>query len=265
MNQRKGYYSLIQFCPDPSRLEGVNIGVLVYSPEDGALKFRITQKNQRIRKFFGQQNWDFLNRAREAMQARLHTEKFETVSELENYISRRANVVQLTSLRALKISDIDRDVETLFQRLVGLEAVERKPRISTFLSHMLVEAGVEGLVQKSISIEIPAFKQPIRVPYGYQNGRFNLIAPVQFDADAEDILSKAGKRAIEGQLLYQNPDPNFGDLRLVVIAKFPEHGEASSRELVQKIFKEHDVSLHTFENIDPLFEDIRTSARLHSH
>ncbi len=70
MNQRKGYYSLIQFCPDPSRLEGVNIGVLVYSPENGALKFRITQKNQRIRKFFGQQNWDFLNRAREAMQER---------------------------------------------------------------------------------------------------------------------------------------------------------------------------------------------------
>ena len=37
MNQHKGYYSLIQFCPDPSRLEGINIGVLVFprQPQTG--------------------------------------------------------------------------------------------------------------------------------------------------------------------------------------------------------------------------------------
>jgi hypothetical protein len=86
--------------------------------------------------------------------------------------------------------------------------------------------------------------------YGYQNGRFNLISPIQFNPDREDILTKAGKSAIEGQLLYQNPDPVLGDLRLVVIARFAERNDGSSRELIGKFFKEHDVGLHTFENIE---------------
>ena len=60
MSITKGYYSLIQFCPDPSRLEGVNIGVLLFSPENGKLKFRLTENNRRIRKVFGKQDWDFL-------------------------------------------------------------------------------------------------------------------------------------------------------------------------------------------------------------
>jgi hypothetical protein len=128
----------------------------------------------------------------------------------------------------------------------------------------LVEAGVEGLVKKSISIEIPAFRQLIRVPYGYQNGRFNLISPVQFNPDLEDILAKAGKSAIEGQLLYHHPEPQLGPLRLVVVAKFADQNESSSSELVRKIFKEHQVGMHTFENIEPLFADIKKSAMLHS-
>lgn len=264
MNQHKGYYSLIQFCPDPSRLEGINIGVLVYSSETGKLEFRLTQSNQRIRKVFGQQDWNFLDRVRESVQSRLQLEKFETVADLESYISKRANVVQLTPLRSLKIGEIEQDASALYQRLVEPESVERRPRIATYLSKKLVEAGVEGLVKKSISIEIPTFKQPIRVPYGYQNGRFNLILPIQFNSDREDFLTKAGKNAIEGQLLYQHPDPQLGALRLVVIAKFADRGESSSSELVRKIFEEHDVGLHTFENIDPLVEDIKRSAMLHS-
>ena len=264
MNQHKGYYSLIQFCPDPSRLEGINIGVLVYSPETARLVFRLTQGNQRIRKVFGQQDWNFLDRVRESVQSRLRSEKFETVSDLESYIAKRANVVQLTPVRPLKIGDIDQEISALYRRLVEPETVARKPRIATYLLNKLIEAGVEGLVKKSISIEIPTFRQPIRVPYGYQNGRFNLISPIQFNPDREDILTKAGKSAIEGQLLYQNPDPHLGDLRLVVIARFADRDEISSRKLVGKIFAEHQVSLHTFDNIEPLVEDIRKSARLHS-
>src|SRR6202035_617817 len=98
MNQHKGYYSLIQFCPDPSRLEGINIGVLVYTPETAKLVFRLTQSNQRIRKVFGQQDWNFLDRVRGSVQSRLQSERFETVLDLESYIAKRANVVQLTPL-----------------------------------------------------------------------------------------------------------------------------------------------------------------------
>jgi Protein of unknown function (DUF3037) len=265
MNQNKGYYSLIQFCPDPSRLEGINIGVLIYSPESGKLKFRLTENNQRIRKVFGKQDWDFLNRAKESVEHRLETERFATVSDLESYISKRANLIQLTPLRPIRISEIEHDVLALYKRLVGPDRAERKPRIATHLSQRFFEAGVEGLVEKSVSVEIPDFDKPIRVPFGYQNGRFNLISPIQFRPDAEDILTKAGKSAIEGQLLYKNRDPKLGDMRLVVVAKFAEKNGPSSEGLVKRIFDEHQVKLYTFANIDPLVEDIKKSAMLHSH
>ncbi len=264
MNQHKGYYSLIQFCPDPSRLESINLGVLVYSPDHGGLEFQLTESNQRIRKVFGKQDWTFIDRVRESVRSRLQSEKFETVRDLESFITKRANVVQLTPLRPLKIGDIDQEVSALYRRLVASKSVQRRPRITTYLSRKLIEAGVEGLVQKSITVEIPDFKQPIRVPYGYQNGRFNLISPIQFNSDREDILTKAGKNAIEGQLLYENPDPQLGDLRLVVIANFANRNDSSAAERVRKIFDEHQVGLHTFENMEPLLEDIKKSARLHS-
>ena len=51
------------------------------------------------------------------MRSRLQSEKFETVRDLERFITKRANVVQLTPVRPLRIGDIDQEV-ALFRRLV---------------------------------------------------------------------------------------------------------------------------------------------------
>ena len=38
MTTEKGYYSLIQFCPDVSRLEAVNLGVILFCPGSAFLQ-----------------------------------------------------------------------------------------------------------------------------------------------------------------------------------------------------------------------------------
>jgi hypothetical protein len=263
MSQNRGYYSLIQFCPDPSRLEGVNIGVLLYSSSEQRLQVEVTRNNHRITKFFGAQNLDFVNRAKMSIQNQLRNQGFVNVSELEEYISRRANVIQLTPLRPMQIGDIRADAKVLFERLVGIDPVERKRRIDGYLTDRLAQAGVEGLVQKHPVVEIPDFKRAVRVPYGYQNGRFNLISPIQFDSNWEQIFSKTSKSALEGKLLYKSPDATYGEMRLVVIANFADDVENSDREFVKKTFDDHDVRLHTFEDLDPLVDDIRRSAETH--
>ena len=35
-----GYYSVIQYCPDRSRLEAANVGVLLFVPAGGYLRAR---------------------------------------------------------------------------------------------------------------------------------------------------------------------------------------------------------------------------------
>jgi Protein of unknown function (DUF3037) len=262
MNQPKGYYSLIQFSPDPSRLEAVNIGVVVYSSNDGKLSLQMSRSNHRIRKFFGDQDWKFLKNAKEAVVNQLRREYFRSVEDLKAYIAKRANAIQLSAPRPMRISNIEQDVRGLYERLVGEDPVEHRHRITGKFTKKLADAGVENLVQKSVSVEIPDFKKSIRVPYAYQNGRFNLISPLQFDPDT-DLLAKTGKNAIEGKLLYDQQHPKFGQMRLVVVANFDEGIERSTRDLVKSIFRDNNVTVYSLEELDPLVDDIKRSAAHH--
>jgi hypothetical protein len=263
MSQHSGYYSLVQFCPDPSRLESVNIGVVLYSATEKRLRVQISKSNQRIRRCFGNQDWNLLNRARKAVARQLRSQQFLTVDDFISYIAKRANMIQLTHPRPMRITDLDADTTELHKRLVGQEAPEPKRRIDGYLTKRLSEAGVSNLVKKSVSVELPEFRKPIRVPYAYQNGRFNLISPVQFDGDTDSIFAKIGKSAIEGELLFSKPHPTFGEMRLVVVGSFDHQIEASTREYVQRTFEQHRVTLYSFENLSPLVEDIKRSAEIH--
>jgi hypothetical protein len=263
MSERKGYYSLVQFCPDASRLEGVNRGVVIYSSAEGELKVRISRSNQRIRRFFGTQNWSFVNRAKKAIANGLCSQHFPSVENLKDYISKRANEIQITSPRPMRISDIQNDMDQLFNRLIGEDVLERKNRVNGDLTKRFVDAGVKDLVCKSVDVDIPTLKRSIRVPYAYQNGRFNLISPVQFDP--ESILQKTGTNALEGSLIYEERHPAHGEMRLVVVANFDQAIDRSTRGVVQKYFQDNHVTLYSFDNLDPLLDDIRRSAAEHSH
>ena len=260
MNSMNGYYSLVRYCPDPSRQEFVNIGVAIYSPQLKQVKVQLSTDHRRLSQVFGKQDLRFVNRLKKSLEESLKRESFGSVGEVESYIGRSANAVQLGPLRSLKINDISDDLTHLFDRLVG-ERPERRPHIQRYLGQKLSEAGVENLVQKGVSVNIPSFDQSIRVPYAYQNGRYNLITPVELDV--RDIFSKAGEKAIEGQELYQTPDPNLGELHLVVVAKFADEIGPSARTKVGAILADHNVAMHTFENMSPLVEDIRKAAAQH--
>ena len=41
----KAYYCLIQYCPDMSRLEAANVGVVLFCPEKGFLAARMSRDN----------------------------------------------------------------------------------------------------------------------------------------------------------------------------------------------------------------------------
>ncbi len=262
-HQGSYYYSLIQFCPDLSRLEGVNIGLALYSLGEKRVVVQITRDNHRIRKFFGNQDWRLVDRGKASIEHQLTSQQFLNVEEFEAYISKRANFIQLSAPRPVQTTDIRASVKELYERLVGRDHVERKGRINGYLTKKLAEAGVMDMVEKSVNVEISEVNKSIRVPYGYQNGRFNLISPVQFDADPDVIFEKTGKSAIEGQLLYSKRDPSFGEMRLVVVAGFDSRVEMSTQEFIRKTLYDHNVALYSFENLNLLVDDIRLAAAAH--
>src|SRR5688572_28005390 len=99
MNAKKGYYSLIQFCPDASRLETVNVGVLLFCPDIQFIAARTAKGNQRAAKLVGRAGLDkaSLNSAKRALERRLKTDRdaFTNFEDLQKFVDSRGNVLKL--------------------------------------------------------------------------------------------------------------------------------------------------------------------------
>jgi len=118
----KGHYSLIQYCPDLSRLEAANVGVLLFCPERRFIQARVSHKNDRVRRFFGSGGWDGaqLNALRDSVVRRLEVERdsFRSVDDLQRFVALQANELQLTAPRPVKVFEPEEDLAKLFHELV---------------------------------------------------------------------------------------------------------------------------------------------------
>jgi len=115
----KGYYSLIQFCPDASRLEAVNVGIVILCPALDILSVRVADPVPRVERFFGPDGHD-LSRVPMMVIAttdRLAMEPIQTVGDLARFAASRANII-LTPPRPMRISDPVADLAHLFEVLV---------------------------------------------------------------------------------------------------------------------------------------------------
>ena len=266
MNPARGYYSIIQYCPDLSRLEAANIGVLLFCPDRDFLEARTSSDNARIRHFFGDEghDWVRINLYKVGIEDRLKVEKgqLRTLDDLQGFIARRANLIQITPPRPMKVSDPEKDLDQLFQDLVGGQArVKSGPSLKRFLGQKFEKAGLDKKIQTDIHVKVPISERQIEVPFGYQNGRFNLIQLAGFQAtNPEQAKITACRYAVEGESLFENPDPHLGNLQLVIVGKFGSQ-QSESRSGVERILKQHHVRLFAATEVDRLVDEIRRTAK----
>src|SRR5436309_3227189 len=102
----KGYYSILQFVPDPDRGEGANIGVMLFCPEIGFLRAATVESNDRVRRFFGpdledEMDLDRVNTLKAAFEEGVETVEgsLHNLEDFENFITARANQLLLTPAR----------------------------------------------------------------------------------------------------------------------------------------------------------------------
>jgi hypothetical protein len=266
MKPSRGYYCIIQYCPDLGRLEAANIGVLLFCPDREFLRAHTSSDNARIRHFFGDHghDWARINSFKNGIEDRLDVEKDEikTLEALEGFIARRANLIQITPPRPMKVHDPEKDLDQLFQELVGGQPrASRGPSLKRFLDQKFAADGLDRKIKTDIRVIVPISDRQIEIPYGFQNGRFNLIQPVRFRAaDPKQAKITACRYAVEGQSLYESPDPRLGQLQLVVLGQFGAN-QSDSRFGAERILKEHHVRLFATTELDRLVDEIRRSAK----
>jgi hypothetical protein len=119
----KGYFSLVQFCPDIGRAEAANIGVLLFAPETRFLRVILCESNSHVRRFFGRTapGEQHLEAMKRAFAAGLQStgKDFRDVEDLRAFSQSLANNIILTSPRWVKIlGGPEHTLTVLFTELV---------------------------------------------------------------------------------------------------------------------------------------------------
>jgi hypothetical protein len=271
MSTAKGYYSVIQYCPDLSRLEAANVGVLLFCPERRFIKARVSHNNDRIRKFFSpaQADWRKINAMKDAVANRIgvESEDFRTLEDLQRFIALQANEIQITPPRPMKVFSPEDDLEKLFRELVGGRA-RRHERdesdvapVERLVKMEFKRERLDPFLRHNVTVAVKTSHRQITVPFGFQNGRFNLIQPARFaQTSVEGVRRFACEMAVEGRSLHLNPDPVLGQMQFIVVGAF--RGAApEAQDIVRDIFTENDVSLYSVSDLKKLADVIRQTGK----
>ena len=268
MAAHRAYYSVIQYCPDLGRLEAANVGVVLFCPELHFLDARTSRANERIIHFFGREghDWKQINAFKKgiAERVRLSVTDIRDKESFGRFISMQANLMQLTPPLPCRVSsDPKSELDHLFEQIVGVE----KRRVTTkslrrLLGQKFEKGGISDKVRQDISVTVPVLNKRVEIPYGFQNGRFNLITPAKFEAkDTDSVVATACRYAVEGRSLFDNPDQQLGDMQLVVVGKFRAKAP-EARKAVDRVLSEHEVKLVRFDRIPDLVDEIRRTGKI---
>lgn len=247
-----GYYSVIQFTPDRSRLEAANVGVLLFVPGANYLQTRMSSNNDRIRRFFGDNapGIKALNTVKRTVEKRIQVEssQLQERTALEHFLRLFANEIAFSDLRPVRVNNPDVELAQLFNELVGGRE-EREPVLPSEglerIRRRLEMPDMASKLERNLEVEIPILGGPMSVDYAFQNGRFNLIQLKEFRQQREgNLLKEASVTAVGGHYLYRHADPVRGERQLVLVASLGEEA-FEQREKLSNLFQEQDVVFFT--------------------
>lgn len=266
MKRHNGTYAIIQYSPVPERLEFLNIGILLIVEGLGYVGVRFAKGQSRIERLFGKQSKLYLDAVKASFESRVLQDFSRNMDKehLATFSKKRANGMRLSPFMAVAVEEAEVVLDELFRDLVGEdEPAKREPRIRRKLREYFSKNGVEHYLQAPDPIELPEYGIRIDVPFGYQNGCYNLIDGMRLPEAPGESLREAGKRAMEGALIWKH----FGSLenrkRLVIVGDFAKQSQ-EFYGAIKGQFEDSNVKLYRLDDLAPLVADIKENGELHS-
>lgn len=265
----KGFYSLIQYCPDRFRAEAVNVGLVLMSLEPHEVRVHVTEKYNRFSKLFSTSKAEQKNLklAVSGLKSRIESaaDELQTVKAFSAFAASRANDLQLTEPRLAKVGQIDEDFARLFSQLVESHKTEALAAESPaeILPQKLNE--VFGRLQQAQKIwnpgriTVPVFKRKMDVPYAFKNGVVNLVKPKVFSGSRR-AESQAATLAVNGDLI-QKHRVDGEEMKLIVVStsETPKQSKEIS-EHVEPLFREYGVRLVRPDDVQQFAAEVEQTA-----
>ena len=127
----KGYFSLLQYCPNRSRMESLNVGVLLLSPEKQYVGTRVVKSSRRVEHaydlpFIDSQTLDAVNGM--AVSLNMQITPDIGLQGLEQLAATRTGIVFLSAPRYASVAeDPDETLTYLFEELVQSVREQTEP------------------------------------------------------------------------------------------------------------------------------------------
>jgi len=270
MNYTRGYYSLVQYCPDESRAESVNLGVVLFCPDRSFLKVMTSANNDRVRRLFGNRTFEprRLNDAKIALQNRLQHEQAGGISTHEDFgrfAASRANDLLLTAPRPIKVAVPELELQALYNSLVlepnsvsvQSELPTSKSQLRQQLRDLFSRPDIRKVQVPRPKVIVPLTGMTLKAPYGFQNGKLNLIVPIPF---TDSMVQRASELALMGDLIRKHEADMTTPAALWITVPVPENNErAAERRNVEALFADYDVPVFREENFSDLVRKVEES------
>lgn len=263
--RHRGFYSLVQYCPDLSRLEVANVGVVLFCAEWNYLGVELTQNHTRISQMFGRGQRDLkrLRVVKAGLEERLTSsgDDLKSLDSLNELAALHVNTIRMTRFMPCRVSgtpqvDLKRMYEELVESPKESKTVSKAAALKQTLEDRFSAPEVSKRLHRGLKVRIPVLDREEEIPYGYQNGRLNLIAPVVFPKTPAALEDRAARYAVEGKSLYDNPDSQHGELQMLVVGAF-DPGATESITIARRILDSHQVRLFPRSELSELTKEIR--------
>jgi len=254
----RAYYSVIQYCPDLSRAEAANVGVVLFTEEPHQLVVRVSETFRRVEQFFhpGRERLTRIAHAARSTAARLtlSIDDLATAQDLESFAQTMGNDIRMTPPRVVVVQDLARSLADLYEELVGdgpPDRVRRAIVLPTAINRVFEQLTKSRRVWSPGKVRVPVIDRTIEIPYAYRNGLLNYVKPAIF-ADGQHADGKAARLAIEGDQLRKHPQDELGggkvQRQLVVVSAAASDPKVERR--VEPVFREYGVLYVPTESAD---------------
>lgn len=265
----RGFYSVVQYCPDRFRAEAVNVGLVLLSVEPHVVHVKMAASFDRAKKLFGLGRPDLktLKVSVDGMKARIESlaSELKTADDLSTFAASRANDLRLTEPRLAKLNNIDEDFGRLFSGLVEARSAAALSNESSAdvlpprLSEVFFRLQRDHRIWRPGTITVPIYQRKLDIPYAYKNGVVNLIKPHVFPA-SKRAETQAAEFAINGDLIQKHPIDGEQQRLIIVSAQETAKQADEINRHVEPLFREYGVRLIRPQSVDAFAREVEQSA-----
>jgi len=251
----QGYYSLMQYCPDWTRLEVCNIGVLLFCPDAQYLDAIVVQNCSRVHTIFGKKHdLSYVKLFKDHFANRIRNERDHilNLNALKVFISQQANYFRITEPRSMLVKDTpDQELKKLFREVFGEIAKPQGPRPPSLRTLLRKKVREYGLPENRVifdlpKIIVPGFSATIQPCLGFMNGKFNLVVPQRFTAGHS--LTQIGRWLLTGQKIHEKKSEIWGEQQINLLVDADNDCVVEQIEENRPSFDSHHIVIHAYVN-----------------